>query len=513
MKKFDCQKPSIKFDYLYNAINCMDQKEYPTIDFKYDDQKIYIEELERAVKKYEDTTGIDLTKHITVKTNTTSQDAKDHKHSFRAKYEITIEDLKIILGNDTDKKIQSKLYLMQTPGANSMPLDNGLIFIFKNNVFMAPRNMSNQDRETSEINGLEMGFTGEVRIDFINNKFDNVDLSIDLIELHEEKEGYREVIPAELTTKVKDKSVDQKSEIPPWFNIMLEGWGVSARTMSSHQNSKKISNKLDIKMHDKDNPIQFRPEDMRRVNKSYVMFKDNKLGKLFFKFPMQIGFEGKNIIDCIFNGAHYGAAAGYDHAYSNNDIGFDIYWGPYNQIDKKGKYAKRATEFFLYLKDKVIHNQDKSQEAIINYELTKCQHKLIKKEWNCCKFIKGQWNFKAMQDRFILGFGSIVSDHGTSLWRPIRAILSANLIAIIGLAWLSCIDIFSLEGFSYLISSEVIHVFVEMLNPFSSASYFMQEGNCKAYKFLLSLINIFQKGVLYVMTYEIIRVGRRFVIK
>ena len=222
-----------------------------------------------------------------------------------------------------------------------------------------------------------------------------------------------------------------------------------------------------------------------------------------------------------------------------------IYWGRHQEIDKKGHFIPKHKELFLNLKAKAIDDKDKLNELMFNRELLKCEAKLLKKEMDetffkklyakiCLKlfekwlpedfrevdygekFLKQitphwwrsiqKWRYShnsdPTQDRIVLWIGKTFSDHGTSWGKPVRWLLYINA----GITFLIFISI-TLPDYH----KGYLYIFFELFNPLSSLEETVGKNN--GIPWILSLTNAFQKLFYLGMSYEILRVFRRYTVK
>lgn len=213
----------------------------------------------------------------------------------------------------------------------------------------------------------------------------------------------------------------------------------------------------------------------RRLPRSKATIIDNNFSKLHINEPIDYLFQGVNKIDNI----------------SSEDIPSIVYWGRHQILDPDGDYPHTHKELFIKLKTEAINKHDRFQELILNREIIKCEIKLLKEEHSI-------WFFS--QDGFVLLIGWIFSDHGTSWFRPLGWLIGVNSI---------------IAFFAYYLTnfnSDFWHIFWELFNPLSNLNSNASEINDK-YKSLFSFLNAFQKIFYIGMTYEIVKVFRRFIAK
>ena len=209
-----------------------------------------------------------------------------------------------------------------------------------------------------------------------------------------------------------------------------------------------------------------------------VKIIDNSFTKLKISGFSKFFFHGKNKINQI--------------VFKGDKI--NIHWGPYQKLDKDGQYAHSHKQLFIALKARAIENQDKFQELIYQREIARCDWGILKDE----KFLT------SIQDWIVLCVGWAFSNHGVSWFRPIVWLLGINIAIALTYSHVTCSTESSWSTFW--------NAFWELLNPITNLTYENVE-NCEPHKNAISFINAFQKVILFGLTYEIIKVFRRFVAK
>ncbi len=186
---------------------------------------------------------------------------------------------------------------------------------------------------------------------------------------------------------------------------------------------------------------------------------------------------------------------------AEKDGNFSIRWTPNQRIDLEKKHTATNRESFIVLKERAIKKSDKFQETVLNREIIKCESVLFEQE-NASR-----------QDRFIMLFGELVSKHGVSWLIPLAWLFSINLSLTFIAFWIareySTWEYPTSIAEEYSIYWNFVEVFLEMLNPLSNLAETMKPlmvGDNVA----ISIINVFQKPILAVLIYELIRVMRRF---
>ncbi|MCH9664964.1 MAG: hypothetical protein K0U41_03860 [Gammaproteobacteria bacterium] len=507
-------KRAIYFDELANALNCMasppDLGGVVLFKYKYNSPNEYTEKLQDFINNKE------LRDHISI-----DKEPMEIKYlgPIKFKYKIVVKNLKIILRgfHPTFLCLMPAPYLNQDNLISSSALvlstsDVGIYF--QNNIFTLQKDnfiLSNNHCLSQEITVF---FMGRICLNFEGNEFKNIDCSFELLEgVHDFTKEYQfhRLIILQMVEGDMDDVINMGGHLVTSPRIILRHkstidlgkvvdiWGSWFYDLVDNKKQQEgaITKEDTI---DK-GVINLRAEDVAVINQSHVIIRNNKINMMSISLPMKVTFDGKNRINCI----SIGGKENFDpffksDSHSQNDFGFDIFWGPYNKIDKKGSHVKENIEFFLYLKNRAIVNKDKSQEIIINRELTKCDAHLIKNEIFRESF----------QDKLILWFGGVVSDHGVSLIRPFLWLLFLNALATAFVV---------LPFHEQLLNwTSIGYIFIETLNPISSIGSSIEETLVEetiegAGKLWVSLINALQKLGFALMAYEFIRVGRRFTTK
>ncbi len=234
---------------------------------------------------------------------------------------------------------------------------------------------------------------------------------------------------------------------------------------------------------DQDKKISVRPEDLEygKDKNTIISFRDNEINAI------QIGgqklfFFGKNVINKI----------------STGHLSENIYYGPYNILDKERQFGIHHKALFIALKEDAIKRKDRSQELIFNREVLKCEQNLLRKERKTFKWF---WD-KSRKDRFILAFNSRSNNFGLSWTRPIAWMIGINLVFF-------SIFFSQISTFSFY-KNDILHtigMFFELLLPTNSISKVtgLEEIN-KIWEALNIIKNIFLTALIY----QILNAFRRF---
>ena len=375
--------------------------------------------------------------------------------------------------------------------------------VFKNNLFRS-------NIKGEEIPSVEFSLKSGIYLEVKDNIFEHVDLSCFLhsnqynfleIEGNELKQNYLSIASA------IDKNYSDASSKEFWrmdSNFVADNITTKQieedinreENQSSQEKLVNLTDKIKSEPHDSKNFLEFNYYDKKQIkvsrddllpasNSSYIRVKDNYIYKLVTEMTTPAEIVGNNEVSAIIKGKR-GSEATFEPETRVRNIESNLYWGPYNKINPEYKYALGNLGFFLSMRNRVVALQDKHQEVIINRELLKCKETLLKTEK-----LPSTW-----QEKLILWFGRKVSNHGTSLWRPFACVLGLNIITAPVIFYFSATDFTVVEFF---------RDFLNLFNPFSSIAP-------EAHPWLL-LVYLIQKAFLYLFIYELIRVGRRFIIK
>lgn len=293
-------------------------------------------------------------------------------------------------------------------------------------------------------------------------------------------------------------------------------------------NNKKYYHNIDINLYGvgsivfennefKDAPLNFDIEDPNKskldptndVPRSKdVILENNKIEQITTPPYSKISFKSRNEIEKM----HISE--------SSRKSDFGINWTPHQKINIEGHNVGVNRDSFIVLKGRAVRKNDKMQEIFLNREILKCDHHLTRQEpfW------------KSLQDRAIMNFGWLISNHGISLIRPFLWLLSINaLLTLIVFDirnpfdeqefWAIFMDMFNpLSNLSTEIGNEmnqmkavnygkILYCLTEEFIIFKDdmAEWIVNYG-----KAIILTINIIHKVVLALLVYEMIRVGRRF---
>ncbi len=165
-----------------------------------------------------------------------------------------------------------------------------------------------------------------------------------------------------------------------------------------------------------------------------------------------------------------------------------VHWGAHQKLDEDGRYFFAHKKIFITLKQKATANGDTTQEMILQREIAKCDHAIVKSE-------KGWGTY---QDKAIFGFSKWISNYGTSWIRPLLLLTVLNLV-VACLVQLICSET----------KATFLVVFFELFNPTSYLPKLLgSEG--AGVSGLISFLFISQKIVLAFTLYEMIKIFRRF---
>ena len=254
--------------------------------------------------------------------------------------------------------------------------------------------------------------------------------------------------------------------------------------------SKKVEDNEDISLNDiiialyemfnwvSIDPEKMIPDTPQREASVCIMLSDNKFNQLNVGGTGYLFLKGNNEIRYL----------------KNCGMSPYCYFGPYQKIDPMGEYAEQHKEIFLKLQEKAIENNDQSQINILQLEIKKCEHQILKKE---------KRSLANIQDLFIYSWGACISGHSTSWIKPIEWLFGINAFFTILIFWCyyGCVD-----------CSTLATIFWEFFNPVSSPKELLSSCVSKI-TWHLSLLNVVQKIILGVLAYEIIKAFRRFTIK
>ena len=169
------------------------------------------------------------------------------------------------------------------------------------------------------------------------------------------------------------------------------------------------------------------------------------------------------------------------------------YWhfGPYQEIDLPGNHAEVHKNIFLNLYKKAIEKNDQSQARILQLEIKKCEHSILRQE---------RRSLANIQDLVIYSWGYRVSRYSSSWARPIACLFVVNAI-------FTFIIMIFFDNYNPIDHVTAWTLFWEFFNPVSSLTQLLSLGEPTAF---LSFINITQKILLGVLVYESIKAFRRF---
>ncbi len=270
----------------------------------------------------------------------------------------------------------------------------------------------------------------------------------------------------------------------------------------------------------KTNKIKVTPEQVEGADdKCIIRISDNEFDVLNIFGMTNFYFEGRNIIKQL---TPY-APQYLEIAPGEISIEPSVHWGAHQKLDEDGRHFLTHKKIFTILKQRAIANSDTMQEIILQREISKCDHAIVKSE-------KGWGTY---ENKAIFLFSKYISNYGTSWIKPLLWLAALNLaIAVSGQysiliynlkAWVIFDLILLGENFdcifagaisdmlniwTILSDSQTCSIFWRLLNPTNSLTDIPWETtNPNGW---ISFLFIFQKVILAVALYEIIKTFRRF---
>ncbi|MFD2567342.1 hypothetical protein [Pseudotenacibaculum haliotis] len=432
------------------------------------------------------------------KLNTKPEIIDENGYEYFVKYKILIKNLKIAC-NSEQIKLHSLVIDEKYPEDSNLMKDQyrgGIYIEFKNCEFVSIKSNYN-----SYVN-IDLG--QNARLTLTKNKFHNVDFYLNA--------NYNNCFVHFDSNKFYNRHLTISGAVnnDGTHGFRSNSWSISGelagklyavkrleRMVNKNGYDKKHSEliaKLEKKENISNNEILdylIASDNKYRINYSdieysqskntIVSFRNNEINKI------QIGgqklfFLGKNEINKI----------------CTSHLSENIYYGPYNRLDKEKQYGIHHKELFIALKEDAIRRNDKSQELIFNREVLKCERQLLKKE---SANFKWYWD-KTRKDRIILTFNRLTNNYGLSWIVPIFWILGLNL--------LYCFFFF---GFNYRLSLSwenffnTLGMFSEFLLPTNNVEDITGIKNLnKGWEAANIIKNIFLAAFIY----QTLRAFRRF---
>ncbi len=216
----------------------------------------------------------------------------------------------------------------------------------------------------------------------------------------------------------------------------------------------------------------------------HIKFKNNEIFAIKCPVHARVDFQRYNIINRL------DIVLTEEDQKKDIDDRFGVRWTPYQIIDLNKKHFNVNKASFIVLKERAVRKGDKLQESVIQREILKCESILFESK-----------NDNALrQDRWIMSFGKWISGHGVFWLRPFFCLLGVNI-------FFTFVAFLITWEFPFVIN--FLDILVEMFNPISSLNSTMKFADADD-NVAISAINIFQKIVFALLTYELIRVMRRF---
>ena len=248
-----------------------------------------------------------------------------------------------------------------------------------------------------------------------------------------------------------------------------------------------------------------------------VILIDNQISKLKLEGYMHVYFRGKNTIETIICESQY----------------TNIYWGAYQNIDPDKNNYYLHKEFFIRQKNKEFSKNDKQQQIILDREIAKCDHALIRdekevdditntKSWLLRFFAFIKKVIRTWQDQFIYTWSKQVSDYGVSWATPTLYLLVVNMVVAVYLLLVACAwnqqgGVKLCPSFIEIFRDYGMIIVFELFIPLKNLSEVIEPCqilNCQVGKFIqpswhLSLVNVLHKIIYAGLVYETIRSFRR----
>lgn len=167
-----------------------------------------------------------------------------------------------------------------------------------------------------------------------------------------------------------------------------------------------------------------------------------------------------------------------------------INFGQYQKISPPSVRWQSYKDVLIELRELAEKRKDGFQAGLLNREIIKCDHALIRQE---------KVRIASMQDRFTLFINEWLTDYGVSWMRPLVLLILLNLIFACIVSGVTVDD---------PIGESFIYFFAQTFNPISYL-FGLGESELATYKDLIVTLHVIQKAVFALCLYEIIRVGRR----
>ena len=167
-----------------------------------------------------------------------------------------------------------------------------------------------------------------------------------------------------------------------------------------------------------------------------------------------------------------------------------IVFGPYQSVTPPPNGWQEYKDVLMDLREIAEKRKDEFQAGLLNREIMKCDHALIRQE---------KVRFASIQDRLTLWVNEWLTDYGVSWLRPLGLLVLMNM------------------GFAFLVAeltteepqvATVLYYLSQAFNPISNP--FNYDGESVLPNEVLSIsLHVAQKALFALFLYEIIRVGRR----
>ncbi|WP_420551217.1 hypothetical protein [Tenacibaculum aiptasiae] len=356
---------------------------------------------------------------------------EENGREYFVKYKICIKNLKILCASEG-------FSFKNLPISENYPINSTLVkHQYKGGVYLSFEN--NEFVRKPGFNGnpyINLGLSKYGKLNFFNNKFIDVDLYLNA--------NYDDCYVNFSNNEFDNRhiSLGAATEGDDTHGLKSSNWRLTNMVFGKLRASKtferRINNDGFIKAREKfyekikdekiediknkdileyllelDSKLNINHNDVEFVYSNVVFsFRDNKINVINI-VGKKLFFFGKNEINKM----------------ETTDSSEDLYFGPYNILDKEKNHVYHHKALFIALKEDAIKRKDKSQELIFNREVLRCEQSILKSEKKSFKWL---FRDKSWKDRVLLNFNEKSNNFGLSWVRPIfKWMLISNLIFII----------------------------------------------------------------------------------
>ena len=281
------------------------------------------------------------------------------------------------------------------------------------------------DFEKCVFRGVDLYLSAQEECNYVyfrDTKFDNRHITIAGGSVHERRTGHGsndysispEIIAKKAAAKRLTRKINEDEKSITYSGLLKSiSEDSDARTVDEYLEGKIRANDVNVR----DILFYLVNADQRiEVDQNDVSYSREKVAVISFRSceivdarigGQKIYFVGKNSIEKV----------------SNISNAENVYFGPYNILDKKGLNVRHHRPMFVARKEYATKTNDRALELISNRELLRIERHILREERGSSFNILSP----ALIDSFVLWFNDKINDFGMNWFFPVSLIFITNL--------------------------------------------------------------------------------------